>query len=731
MAKLVIVESPAKAKTINKYLGKDYQVKASMGHVRDLPKSKIGVDIEHDFAPQYVVTPDRKKLISELNKLAKKAEEVYLATDLDREGEAIAWHLAEAMKLPRSKTRRVVFNEITRNAIRDAFSHPSDIDENKVNAQQARRILDRVVGYQISPILWTNVKRGLSAGRVQSVAVRLIVEREREIEGFKAEEYWEIAATLSPREHKADEPETFQAQLSKIDGEEIEMANEAEARKLVEELSKIPYTVSKVQQKEKNVPAPPPFNTSSLQQQASIRLHFSAKRTMRNAQMLYEGVELGEEGAVGLITYMRTDSLRVSPQAVAECRDYIQANFTPDFLPETPRAYKSSASAQGAHEAIRPTSVAYTPDKVKPFLERDLFRLYELIWKRFVASQMAPGRMAVTDVEVQAGRATFSAQGKHLVFEGHLAVSGYDASGEVRLPTLADSQPLDLVKLDPSQHFTKPPPRYSEATLVKTLEKLGIGRPSTYAPIISTIQDRGYVKLEKRQFFATELGKVVTDQLVQHFADIMNVKFTSHMEERLDEVESSRTDWQQVLREFYEPFSTDLEKAKSTMKRPEPKETEFKCEKCGKPMLKRWSVRGEFLGCSGYPECKFTQNLSAEGKPEARPEPEMTEEKCDKCGSPMVIRVGRHGKFMACSAYPKCKNTRNVDQPMDDIPEELRTCDKCGKPMAIRRSRRGPFLGCTGYPECKNAKPLPKGDKKSDKKDESPEPEAEPVEAEK
>ena len=716
MSKLVIVESPAKAKTINRYLGRGFQVKASMGHVRDLPKSKLGVDIEHDFQPTYVVSPDRKKILTEMNKLAKKADEVFLATDLDREGEAIAWHLAEAMKLPREKVRRVVFNEITKTAIRAAFDNPGVINESKVNAQQARRILDRVVGYQISPLLWTKIRRGLSAGRVQSVAVRLIVEREREIEAFKPEEYWEIAAQLAKREGAEPDRAPFKAMLTEKDGETFDMSNGEQAQRAVDELRDAAFAVAKVTEKERASTAPPPFITSTLQQQGSIQLRFSAKRTMMHAQRLYEGVELGPEGSVGLITYMRTDSLNVSAQALGECRDYIKEAFPPEYLPEKPHVFRSGKAAQEAHEAIRPTSVAWTPEKVKPYLEKDQFRLYELIWKRFVASQMVSGRIAVTDIAVAAGPYTFSVQGKRLIFDGHLRVSGFDTKSEVILPPLRVGEPLDNLGLEPSQHFTKPPPRYSEASLVKTLEKLGIGRPSTYASIISTIQAREYVLLEKRQFAATELGKLVTDQLVANFGGIMNVKFTSEMEQRLDAIEEEKVDWVRVLREFYGPFEADLKKAGEHMQRPEPEQTEFKCEKCGKPMLKRWSRRGPFLGCSGYPECKTTMPMDAEGKPTTRPEPEVSEEKCEKCGLPMLVRVSKHGKFLGCSGYPKCKTTKNLDSPID-IPESLKTCEKCGKPMAVRRSRRGPFLGCTGYPDCKNAKPLPKGDKAEEKEE--------------
>jgi DNA topoisomerase-1 len=781
MSKLVIVESNAKAKTINKYLGKEYKVRASMGHVRDLPKSKIGVDIERDFAPDYVVIADRKKILTELKKLAKAADEVFLASDLDREGEAIAWHLAEVLKLPKEKTRRVVFNEITKDAIREAFLHPSTVNENKVNAQQARRILDRVVGYQLSPLLWKKVRRGLSAGRVQSVVVRLIVEREREIEKFKPVEYWEIEAQLAPFHPPAEGPGEFRAKLTKLDGnplviqspgeerETFVITTEAQARQIAEELRAAKFSVTRFDTKERALPAPPPFNTSTLQQQASIQLHFTAKKTMFLAQRLYEGVELGAEGSVGLITYMRTDSLHVADQALAACREFISSAFPDGYLPDKPAVYKSGKGAQGAHEAVRPTSPAYTPEKVKPFLEPALFRLYDLIWRRFVASQMKPGRLAVADVEIAAGRATFEAQGRRLLFDGHLRLTGFDSKSETQLPPLAAKDPLKLLALDPSQHFTKPPPRYSEASLVKTLEKLGIGRPSTYAPIISTIQARDYVRKDKGRFWATELGKLVTDKLVAHFGDIMDVKFTSHMEDRLDEVEEAKADWVGTLKEFYGPFSADLKKAEETMQKPEPAVTEYKCELCGKPMLKRWSPRGEFLGCSGYPECRSTRPLDAEGKPAAKPAVEATDEKCEKCGSPMVIRTGRNGRFMACSAYPKCKNTRNIAGPNGgskpaaeptnekcdkcgspmvirtgrrgrfmacsaypkcrntrNVAESAETgaapaaakpaaqktdekCDKCGKPMAVRYSKRGPFLGCTGYPECKNAKPLPKG----------------------
>ena len=705
MPKLVIVESPAKAKTINRYLGKGYAVRASMGHVRDLPKSKLGVDLDNNFQPTYRALAGRKKILDELKKLALGADEVFLATDLDREGEAIAWHLAQALKLPKKKVRRVIFNEITKGAIRKAFQHPQEIDEDKVNAQQARRILDRIVGYQLSPLLWRKVGPGLSAGRVQSVTVRLLVEREREIEAFTAEEYWEIHADLASVDAK--EPQQFRAKLSKVNDKAPALPDEAVTKKLVDALRQEDFLVATVESKERTLPPAPPFITSTLQQRASVYLRFSTKKTMRLAQQLYEGVELGQAGAEGLITYMRTDSVHVSGQALGECRSYIGEQFAPEYLPEEPRFYRGGAAAQEAHEAIRPSSVAHTPEAVKPFLTNDQHKLYELIWKRFVASQMMPARLAVTDVVVAAGDATFAVQGRTLVFDGHTKLSGYDAKNDAQLPPLEPNQKLNLIALDPSQHFTKPPPRYTEAALVKTLEKLGIGRPSTYSSIISTIQDREYVRLEKRLFYATELGKLVTDQLVTHFQDIMNTEFTSRMEEELDEIESAKRDWVSALRDFYTPFSADLEKASTEMKRPEPEETEHKCELCAKPMLKRWGRRGYFLGCSGYPECRFTQPLDQEGQPVKRPPPEVLEEKCPECGEALLKRHGRHGEFIGCSAYPKCKFVRSLEQPIP-IPEELKTCEKCGGEMVVRRSRRGPFLGCSGYPKCRSTKRLPK-----------------------
>ncbi|HRU05445.1 MAG TPA: type I DNA topoisomerase [Candidatus Brocadiia bacterium] len=707
MSKLVIVESPGKVKTIKKYLGPGFSVEASMGHVRDLPDKKIGVDIEAGFEPTYEVMPGRKKAIAALKSAAKKAEQVFLATDLDREGEAIAWHLYEALGLKNKPTKRVVFNEITKPAIQAAFEEPRDLDMNKVNAQQARRILDRIVGYKLSPLLWKKLSRGLSAGRVQSVAVRLIVEREREIRAFKPEEFWRFTAKLAPKDAPKD---AFDAELKKLDGADPAIPNEASARTLEAELRApgLPYTVTKCVKRTRKTAAPPPFTTSTLQQQASIQLRFSAKKTMKIAQDLYEGIEIGSEGAVGLITYMRTDSQRVSEQAIAECRDWIGKNLGPAYLPEKPHYYRSGRSAQGAHEAIRPTDVNRTPAQIKDALSRDHFRLYQLIWNRFAASQINPAEWGVTDLEITAGRALFAAQGKKLLFDGFLRVAGVDAKDETPVPELAVGSVVDLLDLKPTQSFTKPPPRYSEASLVKELEKLGIGRPSTYAPIISTIQDRKYVVQEDRLFHATDLGEVVTDQLVKCFPDVMNVKFTSTMEEELDKVEENKAEWRDVLKEFYEPFNRDLEKAQKEMARPAPEQLEEKCPQCGKELLKRWSKRGQFIGCSGYPECSYTRNVEANGEA-AEPLPEVNEA-CPQCGKPLTARRGRRGPFVGCTGYPECTFTRDLAAPGQPaapaLPQIKEDCPQCGKPLAVRNGRRGPFVGCTGYPKCRYARDL-------------------------
>ncbi len=783
---LVIVESPAKAKTIHKYLGPNFEVAASKGHVRDLPKKVFGIDIEKGWVPTYRPLQDRKDVLATLKKQAAKAEAIYLAPDPDREGEAIAWHLKEALGLDDDRTHRVTFNEITKRAIQEAFAHPGSIDMDRVAAQEARRFLDRVVGYKLSPLLRTKVARGLSAGRVQSVAVRLIVEREREIQKFKPEEYWKITALLAPAgtvvkpakkkapvlkkkavEENGEEEETaalpevpsgaFLAELAEWAGQKFQAGNEQETQRIVDALAGATYTVAKVEQKERSEKPGAPFTTSTLQQQASIRLHFSAKRTMMLAQRLYEGVELGSEGSVALITYMRTDSTRVSDEALKACREHIQTQYGAPYLPAQPNRYAASKGAQEAHEAIRPTDLAYTPQSVAKHLPQDQLKLYTLIYNRFVASQMTPARFAVTNVEVRAAEGLFKAQGKILKFDGYRRVLPPGGKQEdALLPPLQEQQPLDLLELVPTQHFTKPPPRYSEASLVKELEKDGIGRPSTYAPIISKIQERGYVELKDRRFLATELGMVVTDLLVEHFPKVMDLKFTGHMEEEFDLIEARKAHRDEVLTEFWEPFRLDLEAAKTKMQavkgvetdekcprcqkplviryskktgskflgcsgypecsytkptngdgREPPVPTDYKCPTCGKPMVQRMGARGPFLGCSGYPDCRTTMNFDNEGKPVLASRP--TEHVCDKCGKPMVLREGFRGPFLACTGYPKCRNAKDVDANGNPIKpfETGIQCEKCGSPMVVKRGPRGPFLGCSAYPKCRSTKPVP------------------------
>ena len=713
---LVIVESPAKARTINKYLGKDFVVKASMGHIRDLPKGKFGIDVEHGFQPEYTTIRGKGKVISELKRLAKVSDAVYLAPDMDREGEAIAWHLSESLEVPEDRVFRVVFNEITKRAIQEAFQEPGRLDLDKVNAQQARRVLDRIMGYKLSPLLWKKIAKGLSAGRVQSVAVRLIVEREKEIRSFVSEEYWRVTATLE------SEGQPFQAELRRLDGERIDKNLGADAaRGLVDRIGRDPLELVEVEEKPKTRRPTPPFTTSQLQQKASTLLRFSAKKTMMVAQQLYEGVEVPGEGSVGLITYMRTDSTRVSDEAVAQVRALIPREYGPDYLPERPNAYRTKAkSAQEAHEAIRPTEVARRPKDLEAVLSKDQLRLYKLIWEKFVASQMVPARAVVTTAYFEhpgpkAGgtderTARFIAQGEVSLFDGHLRVFGADRGEreDQALPKLKVGELYVPTSIEATQHFTQPPPRYSEATLVKELEKKGIGRPSTYATIISTIQERGYVLLEQRRFFATELGEIVTDQLVEHFGDLINTEFTARMESELDSVESGDRPWEQVVSAFHVPFVRDLEKAEGAMKslKTNPQLTDQACDKCGAPMAVLYNKRGKFLGCSRYPECKNT--MSVDG-PREKAEVVETEYLCPKCQSPMVIRTGRRGRFLACTAFPKCKSTASVDDE-GRIIEPKKTgieCDRCGKEMVVRGSRRGPFLACSGFPKCRNAKPLP------------------------
>ncbi|MEJ5241555.1 MAG: type I DNA topoisomerase [Anaerolineales bacterium] len=652
--KLVIVESPAKARTVGRFLGKGYTVKASVGHVRDLLRSRLSVDIENGFTPTYRVPKEKKEVVRELKQLAAQAEEIYLATDPDREGEAIAWHLMEAASIDPRRARRVTFHEITEPAIQEAFSHPRPIDMNLVNAQQARRILDRLVGYQISPLLWEKVRNRLSAGRVQSVALRLIVEREREIQAFVPEEYWTIAAEFLPQGLKS----TFIARLVRVDGEEPKLPNEETVRPLLMDMEGATYVIERIKRGERRRRPSAPFITSTLQQEASRRLGFTAKRTMALAQALYEGVDVGEGGSTGLITYMRTDSTNVSELAQAEARRYIAARFGNDFLPSEPPRYKTRAvSAQEAHEAIRPTSVFREPEKVKPYLEPAMFRLYQLIWQRFIASQMEAAVYDTLQVEItgkgSAHAYLLRASGSSVKFPGFLVVyeeaKDEDAQEEenVRIPAeISEGQVQLLQRLIPEQHFTQPPPRYTEASLVQTLEENGIGRPSTYAPILSTIQQRGYVERIDRRLVPTETGMLVSDLLVQHFPDIMDVGFTAQMEENLDRIAGGEADWVQVLREFYEPFSQKVAKAQREM-------------------------------------------------PESRSEPEKVGRACPKCGHDLVIRYGRYGKFISCSNFPNCRHTEPL---LERIGVK---CPKDGGEIVERKSRRGRvFYGCANYPAC-------------------------------
>jgi DNA topoisomerase-1 len=818
---LVIVESPAKAKTIEKYLGPGFKVLASYGHVRDLPpKGKlrgedvVGVDIKGGWIPRYVVVDRGAKsgnrkvrtaedILAELKKEADKSSIIYLATDPDREGESIAWHISEALGLDPKITRRIAFNEITKTAVQRAIASPTSINDQLVQAQEARRVLDRIVGYPLSNLLGKKVTRGLSAGRVQSVAVKLIVDREREIEAFKSEEYWKIIALLAPQgkvqytadpakakiyarkrgenlgakpqaaeaEADPDAPEkevapkippgSFQAELVRWQGKEFAATNETEADTVYAALNTAAYVVTKVDQKDEQRRAPAPFTTSTLQQAANQRLRFPARMTMNLAQELYQGVNLGSEGSVALITYMRTDSTRVSDDALKMVREHIKTSFGDRYLPDKPNTFKSGKSAQEAHEAIRPTDLTYSPTKVQPYLSPDQFRMYQLIYNQFVASQMTPAIVAVTSVDIEAGAGQFRASGSVEKFDGYRKVLSPAKQDDKVLPPLSEKQPLDKLDLTASQHFTQPPPRYNEASLVKTLEKEGIGRPSTYATIISTIQQRGYVKQEHRRFYATEIGKVVTDLLVKSFPDVINLKFTSHIEEELDDIENGKIKYREVLDEFWAPFSKDLAEAETGMEkqkgvetgekcpkcgrplvemyskktgrkfvgcsgwkekenpcsyikpgegeaeRPDPVLTEHKCPTCGKQMVQKVGRFGTYLACSGAPDCKTTMNIGADGKPVIASK--ATEHICEKCGKPMMLKEWKGRYFLGCSGYPKCRNSMDADangNPIKPVDTGVK-CDKCQSPMVVKRGFRGPFLSCSGYPKCRNAKPIP------------------------
>jgi DNA topoisomerase I len=719
---LIIVESPAKAKTIKKYLGKDFSVEASSGHLIDLPSSKLGVDIENDFNPEYVVIRGKGKYLDKLKKAAKNADNIYLASDPDREGEAIAWHIANELDIW-DRSHRVLFYEITKNAVMKSIENPTDLSQDRFEAQQARRVLDRLVGYQVSPLLWRKVKKGLSAGRVQSVALRVVVEREREIEAFKAREYWSIESEL--KRSQDAQSDSFVASLVRFEGDKAEISNEEQSNHILESINNEKFIVSSVDRKDKKRNALPPFITSTLQQEASRKIRFGTKKTMSIAQKLYEGIELGEEGPVGLITYMRTDSVRISNEAIDEARSYIRENYGGEYLPDKPNTFKVKKSAQDAHEAIRPTYVSKIPDSINKFLSEEEYKLYKLIWQRFVASQMKPIIYDQTTLEADAGKSTFRATGSIIKFSGFSAVylEGKEEEEEAKekdemrkLPDVSKGDNLDLINLEGKQHFTQPPPRFTESSLVKELEEKGIGRPSTYASIISTIQDREYVLRDKNRLLPTVLGRTVNDLLIQGFPEVMDIQFTAEMEEKLDDVEDGNINWVELLKNFYDGFSDRLEKAQESMKGVE---TNIACDNCSAPMIVKWGKGGEFLSCSKYPECKNAKafKYDDEGKIVIveRAAPVVREDMpCDKCSAPMVIKQGRRGEFLACSRYPDCKNAKAFEYDPDGnlkviekeepiIREDIK-CEKCGKPMAERKGRYGKFVGCTGYPKCRNIK---------------------------
>ncbi|MBN1621046.1 MAG: type I DNA topoisomerase [Endomicrobiales bacterium] len=668
---LVIVESPAKERTISKILGDDFVVKSSYGHIRDLPNNKLGVEIEKNYQPKYVLISKAKKIIPQLKEYTQKSKKVYIATDYDREGEAIAWHLKEALSLPEGKIERITFHEITSEAIKESLKNPRKIDINLVNSQQARRVLDRLVGYKLSPLLWRKVKRGLSAGRVQSVAVKLICDREKEIEDFKSQEYWSLQAELK----KTDKEGAFLSKLySKNDNklDKLDLKSKEDTDSIINELQNVTFKVKDILSKSQKKSPLPPYTTSTLQQDASRRLYFSAAKTMMIAQKLYEGISLKKEGTVGLITYMRTDSLNIAESARKEAKKYIGDEFGPKYLPAKPKIYKTKIKgAQEAHEAIRPTSVLRSPENIKKNLSGDEYKLYNLIWCRFLSSQMSDALYDTKRVDIQANDYIFRASGRVLKFKGFLEVytiedennnkdNNEKKQNDSYLPDLTVGEQLQLLRFLPEQHFTEPPPRYNEASLIKALEENGIGRPSTYAPIIKTIQSRNYVHLESRHFLPTQLGSIVNDVLKNHFSEIVDLKFTATIEEKLDEIAEGKDKWTEVVNEFYNPFKVDLEKAEKNIVRQKikPQETKEICPKCGKIMVLRESRRGRFIACSGFPNCRTTFSVDKDNNKIVRPKPQMTSLKCEKCGKPMLKRVGRRGPFLACSGFPKCRNTK-------------------------------------------------------------------------
>jgi len=710
---LVVVESPAKVRTIKKYLGNDYNVAATVGHIKDLPEREMGIDVDDGFTPKYTFIPGKQKVIQALKQAAADAEEVYLAPDPDREGEAIAWHTADVLKKKGRRFHRVLFHELTKDAIRQAMTRPQELDRNKFEAQQARRILDRLVGYQVSPLLWRKVKGGLSAGRVQSVALRIICERERAIQAFVPQEYWSITAHL-----EADGPPPFAAKLVKRGKDKLVIPDEAAARKILADLNGQQLIVAKVQKRTVRKNPAPPFTTSKLQQESIRKLRFTAKKTMMLAQQLYEGIDLGPGEPVGLITYMRTDSTRIADTAADEARQHVLEQFGRDYALDRPRVFKNSKQAQDAHEAIRPTSVANTPERVAPHLSRDQLALYQLVWQRFVASQMQEALIDQVSASIAAGPYVFTASGSAVKFPGFMALyraeeedaegNGNGDKAREQLPELTEGQRLTLQRLEPRQHFTQPPPRFSEASLVKELEENGIGRPSTYAAILSTIRDKGYVDWVKGYFRPSELGFIVNDLLVASFPDIFDVEFTARMEENLDRVETEQANSTDLLTRFYTPFRKDLDRAAEGMVsiKGVGVATDLKCPECGHTLHVKIGKNGHFLACSGYPDCKYSRDYTRDEKgniqPVEPPADQPTDKQCEKCGRPMVLKRGPYGDFFACSGYPECRNTQS--RSLNGNGKTIGVgCPKdgCTGELLEKTSKRGKtFYGCNRYPDC-------------------------------
>jgi len=686
MAKrLVIVESPAKARTVHKYLGPDFMVKASLGHIRDLPKKELGVDIEHEFKPVYEIIPEKKETVTELQKSATECESVLLAADPDREGEAICWHLKALLENFNKNIKRVLFHEITKGAIGDAFSHIGELDQGKIEAQQARRLLDRLVGYLISPLLWKKIGRGLSAGRVQSIAMRLICEREKEIRDFIPEEYWTIVAEL-----EASQPPSFKANLVKIDDKKTKVKDGKSADKIVSELRKTPFILENVDVKEKKRNPAPPYITSTLQQDGFRLYRYPVRRTMMIAQKLYEGMEIGEQGLVGLITYIRTDSVRVSDEAVSGARKFIQDNYSKEYIPGKPRVYKNKRKAQDAHEAIRPTTFSLPPEAVQPYLKKDEYNLYRIIWNRFIASQMSSAQVEETVFDIRSGKYQFQAKGEVIKFDGFLALTAKEKKEEEILPKVEAGEELKLIDLESKQNFTQAPPRFTEGSLVKELEARGVGRPSTYAPIISTLQNRVYVVKEKGKFIPTDLGLFVTDFMLENFSDLMEYEFTVRLEEELDRISEGELSWVDYLKSYYSLLDKDIKEASKVKG---VKATgiplEDACPECGRKLVIKEGRYGRFKACSGYPECEYRESLV---KKEVKP----LEETCPECGNQLVMRKGKYGIFVACSNYPECKYVKK-EKKDTGIP-----CPKrCGGTIVRRKTRKGKiFFGCSKYPEC-------------------------------